>query len=184
MTAPTGYPRGAGLAVVLAAVAGAAQQGQDGALGGVLPAPGPSGGVEPGEGRREAPAPSAVVRVLVTGSRTWDDWATVYGALEGEHHQAAGKCLLVVHGDCRSGADALAGQWADLARRQGLNVDQEPHPADWEYYGKAAGFRRNAEMVALGAAVCLAFIRDGSRGATHCADLAEKAGIPTRRFTA
>lgn len=121
-------------------------------------------------------------RVLVTGSR---DWANAW-QLEFQLRIACAKYLpsaiVIVHGDCPSGADRLAAEWAT---RHGLTA--EPHPADWRpggVFDRAAGFKRNAEMVALGADVCLAFIRNGSKGATHTADLAEKAGIPVRRFTA
>lgn len=119
---------------------------------------------------------SDTYRVLVTGSREWDDWQTITGALI---EAAAGKPrpVTVVHG-CARGADSLAAQ---AARKLGWEV--EDHPADWSI-GKSAGFRRNAEMVALGADVCLAFVRDGSRGATHCAETARKAGIPVRYFRA
>lgn len=52
----------------------------------------------------------------------------------------------------------------------------EPHLADWDSHGNAAGPIRNREMVAAGADVCVAF--PGGRGTQHCRDTAAAAGIP------
>ena len=121
-------------------------------------------------------------RILVTGSRTWTDRGQINGALDEllrEH-----RSLVIVHGACSRGADALAVAWVmDRWTFAEADVRHEAHPADWKRLGKRAGFVRNAEMVDLGADVCLAFIRNNSRGATHTANLAEKAGIPVRRWT-
>jgi hypothetical protein len=114
------------------------------------------------------------VRVLITGSRDWDDWETLNAALLAE---VDGGHLSVVHGGAR-GADQMAGAWA---RKHGLT--EEVFPAQWSTHGRRAGFVRNAQMVDTMPDVCLAFIRNGSRGATMTADLAEAAGIPTRRYT-
>jgi hypothetical protein len=125
-------------------------------------------------------------RVLVTGSRDWPTPAVVWAALNDVREDAllAGRNLVVVHGACPSGADAHAAGWCEIAAQFAHGVTEERHRAAWEQHGKSAGFRRNAEMVNLGADVCLAFIRNGSRGACHTAALAEAAGIPVRRWTA
>jgi hypothetical protein len=113
-----------------------------------------------------------VTRVLITGSRTWTNDSVIWAELS--VYRMVQPTL--VHGDAR-GADRIA---AGIWRTWGLPV--EAHPADWDSHGRAAGMIRNRHMVTLGADVCLAFIRDQSPGATHCADLAEQAGIPTRRY--
>ena len=119
-------------------------------------------------------------RVLVTGSRTWDDKDFIWNVLDVALAELG--AVTIVHGACPKGADAIAQGWVRHQLVNGGHVRAERHAANWSAYGKAAGFRRNAEMVALGADLALAFIRDGSKGATGCADLAERAGIETRRF--
>lgn len=117
-------------------------------------------------------------RVLVTGSRSWTDVAAIADALT-EQDGLDGHVPTLVYGACPSGADHIAEY---LAAELGWHL--EPHPADWDGQGRSAGFRRNAEMVATKPDVCLAFVRGRSGGATHCADTAEAAGIPTKRWTA
>jgi hypothetical protein len=123
-------------------------------------------------------------KVLVTGSRNWDDYLAVENALHNTYLDLHLTRMTVIHGACPAGADAMADEVATGMMEAGFAVSIQRYRADWKRHGKAAGFRRNAEMIALGADLCLAFIRDGSRGASHCAALAEKAGIETRRFTA
>ena len=117
-------------------------------------------------------------RVLVTGSRDWIDEAPILRGLL-DQIRPDGTTLTLVHGACRTGADRIAHR---LATAMGWAV--EAWPADWQRHGKGAGPRRNAAMVKAGADICLAYIKGGSPGATHCARLAEKAGIPTWRWTA
>jgi hypothetical protein len=131
-------------------------------------------------------------RVLVTGSRSWPSQDQVWAALDSVLARA-GKPVLVIHGACPQGADKFAAEWVWANRRLPWpGVSQERHPADWRHRG--SGLERNESMVALGADLCLAFIAPcrgrrcryasphGSHGASHCAAVAEKAGIPVRRY--
>ena len=94
------------------------------------------------------------MRVLVTGSRGWADWETIYKALAEVMAIADGPVTLV-HGDCPIGADSIAAWYGKCV---GWKI--EPHPAEWDKYKKRAGFIRNIEMVKAGADICLAFIKD------------------------
>jgi hypothetical protein len=116
-------------------------------------------------------------RVLVTGSRTWGGITAIHAALAATH--AHHPDMVLVSGACKQGADAIAERWAALHA-----VPVERHPAEWRRYGKSAGFRRNTAMVQTHPDEVVAFIRDSSRGASHCARIAEAAGIPVRRWTA
>ncbi|MFE0651019.1 SLOG family protein [Streptomyces sp. NPDC059534] len=137
-------------------------------------------------------------RILVTGSRDWADMDCVYANIATAVFQHVP--AVIVHGACPTGADAQAAWWVRMHGRT-LGVTEERHPAQGhptKDFGPwpGAGPRRNRRMVDLGADLCLAFIGPctsprcrrpdphPSHGASGCADLAEKAGIPTQRFTA
>lgn len=116
-------------------------------------------------------------RVLVTGSRTWTDEALIreqFKILNGMYYGR--REITLIHGTA-VGVDTMAEK---IAQSFGWNIER--YPADWNTHGKRAGYIRNAEMVKANPDICLAFIHNESRGATMCADLAEKAGILTTRF--
>jgi hypothetical protein len=115
------------------------------------------------------------MRILVTGSRGWPFPEMVWSALEALYQNAESPMVLV-HGACKTGADAQAEEWASSHP----DVTVERYHADWATYGRGAGPRRNQLMVDLGADACLAYIFNSSRGASGCALMAEKAGIPTK----
>ncbi|WP_405490412.1 SLOG family protein [Nocardia sp. NBC_00511] len=135
------------------------------------------------------------LRVIVTGSRNYpcedDVWEALAMALA--EHCDPGDTFTVVHGACPTRADAHAASWIRLPDGgSGVAIVEEPHPADWatctpDCYHRpredgrcpAAGPRRNAEMVALGADLVLAFPLAGdrkrSRGTYDCIDKAAAA---------
>lgn len=147
-----------------------------------------------------------MTRILITGSRTWTDRVSVARPImrliselcpmlldeNGNPDRRDTSGLVIVHGAAK-GADLLAAEWAEGCTPP---IRTESHPvtrADWEEFGRGAGYRRNARMVELGADACAAFInpcRDvnckivrvhGTHGASHTADLAESVGIYTVR---
>lgn len=133
------------------------------------------------------------VRVIVTGSRDWEDFEAVFNALNRVYQMAwtddPDFRLIVVQGGA-NGADAAARVWVDFTRAQGYPVELETWDANWDAHGKAAGPIRNKAMVEAGATEVVAFVNEckdrrcrrhgvhGTHGATNCVKLAKQAGIP------
>jgi hypothetical protein len=159
-------------------------------------------GSDPGSRRPCGNAVNAPYRIIVTGSRDAHDPRPVDIAL---HQRLAqldpGRRLVIVHGACQDrrgrlcGVDAFADAWARRGQRAGYPIDIEQHPAEAHGPWPACGPRRNQHMINLGADETLAFIGPctssrchrprphPSHGASGCADMAERAGIPTTRWT-
>lgn len=118
------------------------------------------------------------MRVIICGTRRWTDRAMIEERLYDLVMDAPrGEEITIVHGGAR-GADRIAHQEAQKA---GLLVEE--HPAEWERYGKAAGFIRNKEMAELGADLCIAFWDGRSSGTAHMMGEARRAGIPVEVVT-
>jgi len=113
-------------------------------------------------------------RVLLTISRTWTRWSQVREVLAVIHDKWPDAVL--VHGANPKCDQVAAGMWRELGGTD------EPWPAQWKRFGKQAGMIRNERMIKAGAALVVAFIKDGSPGASHCAAAADAQGIPVHRF--
>lgn len=117
------------------------------------------------------------MRILITGERDWKDESQVTGAIDRMRAGLEPGEVTIVVGDCPTGADAIA---RDYALRSGFQP--EVWFARWAELGLGAGPERNGRMVASGAEYCLAFWsgRTERSGTFDCLLQAVKAGIPVR----
>lgn len=74
------------------------------------------------------------------------------------------------------GVDSYCLEWARAVQHPVVEM-----PAEWDKYGKSAGFKRNLEMLDVGHAV-LAFWDGQSRGTRHTIDNALNRGMPVHVF--
>jgi hypothetical protein len=128
------------------------------------------------------------VKVLVCGSRDWDDAVLFFEECSRHVDDYRREILnesyasvLVMHGNSGR-ADIWADAWAQL----GLH-DYKRFPAKWRVngvYNPQAGFERNIEMLDQNPDLVIAFQKNGSRGTQHTIDEARKRGIPVEVITA
>lgn len=96
-------------------------------------------------------------RILITGARSWKDYELLRGTIIGiiQSRGWADEKVVIVHGDCPNGADAMAK--AFVTNLHSSLVTKEDNPADWSKNPRSAGHIRNGVMVRKGAEVCIAF---------------------------
>ena len=101
------------------------------------------------------------MRIIIAGGRDFKDYRRL--KLVVEHNVQNLDCIEIICGEAK-GADTLGKQ---LAVSKGWTVHS--YPANWERYGKAAGYRRNEEM-AKHAEALIAFWDGKSKGTKHMID--------------
>jgi cyanophycinase-like exopeptidase len=109
-------------------------------------------------------------RLIVAGGRDFADYELLKTKLDIALRNRVEEGVTIVSGTAR-GADKLGEQYA---KERGYTIDS--HPADWDKYGKSAGYIRNKEM-AQNADGLMAFWDGKSRGTQHMINLAKEHGL-------
>lgn len=111
------------------------------------------------------------MKIIIAGGRDFNN----YYILEKVLNSFKGFIDEVISGDAR-GADELGARWATYN-----NIHINHFPADWDYYGHAAGFIRNIEM-ADNADALIAFWDSKSKGTEHMIKTMQLKKKPYRVF--
>jgi len=104
-------------------------------------------------------------RVIIAGGRDFEDFRLL---TEKCMFMLQNKTNVEIVSGTANGADKLGEQFA---RFMGYPIKQ--FPANWDEFGKSAGYRRNEEMAQYGDAL-IAFWDSKSKGTKHMIDLAKK----------
>ena len=112
------------------------------------------------------------MRVIIAGSRGFADYAFLSQTMDYLLSETPGG-ITIVSGGAR-GADSMGERYAG---ERGYEVAR--YPAEWEKYGKSAGYRRNAVMAANADAL-VAFWDGKSPGTRHMINLAREKGLKIR----
>ena len=103
--------------------------------------------------------------VIISGSRDFNDYNLLKRKVNQylEEKRKTHK-IVIVSGNAR-GADKLGEKYAN---EEGFQL--EIYKADWDKYGKCAGYKRNEQMAEVGDAV-IAFWDEVSKGTKHMIDI-------------
>ena len=110
-------------------------------------------------------------RVVIAGGRDFNDYKLLKTWCD---YYLQNKTDITVISGCAKGADTLGEKYAE---EKHYTIDKKP--ADWDKYGKSAGYKRNVEM-AENADGIICFWNGKSKGTKHMIDIAKEKGIPVK----
>ena len=110
-------------------------------------------------------------KLIIAGGREFSDFDLLTEKLN--HYTSKLDDIEIVSGTAR-GADKLGEDYAKLK-----NLKIATFPADWDKYGKGAGYRRNTEMAEYADSL-IAFWDGKSRGTMHMINIARKKGLQVK----
>lgn len=119
------------------------------------------------------------LRIIIAGSRDFNDYKLLKDSMRDILKNTALEDInkiKIISGTAR-GADQLGERFAKQFKLEVIRF-----PADWDKYGKRAGYIRNEEMAMYSAkddnyGMLVAFWDGESRGTKHMIDLAKKHGL-------
>ena len=113
------------------------------------------------------------MRVIIAGSRTFSDYPLLEKKLNFLFSRKKKEEITIISGTA-NGADRLGERYANEN-----NISVERYPADWNKYGRSAGYKRNLQM-ANNADALVAFWDGVSKGTNHMIDIAKEKQLQVR----
>lgn len=108
-----------------------------------------------------------MIKLIIAGSRNFNNYTLLEEKVDEFLREYKDNEIEIVSGTAR-GADKLGELYA-LTR----SFKIKKFPANWNLYGRSAGYKRNAEMANY-ASHCVVFWDGESRGTKHMIDLAKQ----------
>lgn len=113
-------------------------------------------------------------KVIIAGSRGFSNYKLLKEQCNKYLRDKRKICnIIIVSGHAR-GADLLGEKYA-----QDEGFSMEIYPAQWDKYGKRAGYRRNEQMAEVADGL-IAFWDGQSKGTKHMIDIMTEKNLPTK----
>jgi hypothetical protein len=116
------------------------------------------------------------MKIVVAGSRGFNDYEKLKSVLDELIENTSKEGVEIISGTAK-GADKLGEKYAN---ETGLKVVR--FPANWDLYGKRAGYLRNVDMAKYGTH-CVCFWDGISKGTSHMINIAKQEGLELKIVT-